>query len=278
MKKLIGIALVVALAVMLMPSAVFAWDPVEINGSWSGTGSFDQWIDAGGDAYTEFHTSGAVISGQFAGQYVENTSYPYMDCNTWSTYANARVTDGGIEYWTNRTDSYEGSYGPSGQSSYSLLTAYGGTGEMAMGSWTNYASQKDCLYSSTGQKLGVPVRTSGGHHFEANATDYFMMHNISAPDGDWAYVRALGSGTAALDCMNNEMGADNLRLGWGCGCYTDADFSATGAGQFDAYGIGNNFASNVAGSSSGPGSWASLSFGWSGGGSCTVPDYSTTVQ
>jgi len=40
MKKLIGIALVVALAVMLMPGAVFAWDPVSVEVNWGG-GAFD---------------------------------------------------------------------------------------------------------------------------------------------------------------------------------------------------------------------------------------------
>lgn len=278
MKKLLLGGLVLAFAVaMAIPSAVFAEDPVEVNMNWAGTsGAVGYEQTSGDDAYVNFSTVGSAYSGHFASQYVENTAYPYMGVNTFQSYLNASVTNGGITYWTDRTDSY-GSYGAAGQTSYSQLLASGGTGEMAMGSWTNFASQKDCLYSSTGTKLGVPVRTSGGHHFEADATNYFMVHDITAPDGDWAYVTASGSGIADLDCMSNELGASSLRLGWGCGCYTDADFYASGSGSFEAYGQGTNSVSSAYGTVTGAGAWQSNAMGWNGG-TCTVPDYSMTVD
>ena len=287
MRKLIGIALALAVVLTLgLSTAVLADDPTTVEVDWdNGAGGFASgWVgatvDAGDDATMAFETAGNGIRGSFRAEDTNNESTPftYMGVDSCLTYLNAEVSGGGfIEYQTDRTDSYEGSYGPSGQQSYSFLEALGASsyGSMAMGSSTNYASQKDCCFSSTGTKMGLPNKLNGHHYTVSGATAYTIDKYIQAGDGDWAEVLTQGIGLAELDCMNSEMSGGQVRLGRGCGCYTDADFHAVGDGNFLATAHGNNYAEIYATGANSYGSSASVGIisSWVGGG-CDISDYS----
>lgn len=250
MKKILAISLVLALAAMLVPSIVFADGPTEISTDWTGGGSVGGVVTSGNDSTASFFTGGDFISGSFRAKDSNDNPYTY-NVDTTQAFINAQVGDlgsddlpGVIQFQMNRTDSLASMYGDPGQSSFSQLVVYNGSGAMATGSWTNFANEKDPLYSSTGQILGIPWRTSGGHNFEANASYFDIVKQIDSSDADVAYVNAYGSGSAWLDCMCSEMGSEKwgtLRLGRGCGCYTDADFSATGVGTFDVGASANNW-------------------------------------
>jgi len=99
---------------------------------------------------------------------------------------------------------------------------------------------------------------------------------VEASDTDSAYVWALGNGQATLDCMNAEMSSSKVRLGRGCGCYTDANFNATGTGgHFEVSGTGTNGVSlDGLGISSGGGT---LQFIANWNNSFSIADYSVSA-
>lgn len=253
MKKIIGIALVLALIVTLGFSSIALADGDgidadidssddaglggEINVTWDGTGWVGGYVSSGDDAETWFYTEadGSHIKGSFTASKTVNTAYPYMGVDTYSCYLNAEVEADSwaeIEFWTDRTDSYV-SYGPAGQSSYNYLGVEDGSGAMAMGSWTNFACQKDCCY-----KKG---RTENGHHFEVDGAEYYIERYISSYNGGAGLMAYGENGSAWLDCMNSQTWGGSATLGRGCGCYTDADFHAEGDyGYFEAGGMGDN--------------------------------------
>jgi hypothetical protein len=232
-KKLFGIALVLAVVTTLVfGSVALADDPTDVHVDWDGSGVVFADVYAGNDADIHFLTVGNGIKGYFDSRDYNDNPYTY-NVDTTASYINAEVGGTGfIDFWSNRTDSHVGTYGPAGDASFNHLLVEDGWGAMAMANWTNYASLKDCCY-------GKP-RTVGSHHFEADAVYYEMGKQVDANDGDFAYVRAWGSGTAELDCMNSETWNGSMKLGRGCGCYTDADFNAVGSGTFDVYAEGNN--------------------------------------
>ena len=278
-----GIALIIALiAVMTMGGVVLADDPTTVTVDWGdgGTGYGTGWVGttvtAGDDAISTFQTSGNGVRGSFVATDQNDNPYFY-NVDTFSAGIDAEVQSGIIEFQTDRTDSEAGMYGSAGQQSYNFVGT-DGWGAMATNSWTNYASQKDCCY-------GHPW-TPGGDHFEvAGADTYDIVKYIRAGDGDWAQVHAWqltpgnGGGQAELDCMNSEMSGGQVKLGRGCGCYTDASFDAVGTGSFVAEAHGNNYAEVCATGWNSYGSSASVSIvaGWVNGG-CNIGDYSVTAN
>lgn len=275
MKKLIGIALVLALAVMLMPGAVFADDPATVTIDWgdgtvtapgSGwTGGYGTgWINVGvntGDASAGFTTGGDSIRGSYTATDSNNNPYSY-GVDNFSSYLNAGVANGYINTGCNRDSSYAGMYGNAGQSSYSFVQAYGGTASMAYRSTTNFAGMVDGSY-----KYQLP----GGHNIVADASSYFMNRSINDGRGNLASTNAAGSGTATLDCMSAEAsGRWTLQLGTGAGCYKDANFNATGTGVFTAHVEGNTSTTSAYGTTNVAQTHTMF---WSGG-SCSIPDTS----
>jgi len=81
MKKLIGIALVLALAVMLVPGAAFAADPTTLTVDWGpgttgpSSGYIGTTFTAGNDAVYSFYTDGTGIAGSFHA--VDSNDNPY---------------------------------------------------------------------------------------------------------------------------------------------------------------------------------------------------------
>jgi hypothetical protein len=105
-----------------------------------------------------------------------------------------------------------------------------------------------------------------------------MSRSIADSMGNTGLVYAAGNGSAILDCMSSEAsGNGSLKLGRGAGCYTDANFTATGAsGYFEAAGVGNDSVTfNGMGVSSGGGSLQVIA-NWLN--SFGIGDYSLTAH
>ena len=249
MKKLFGIALVLAvLTTLCFGSVALAYGPDNPDDvvivTWgggivdaggypvnSGAGWISGTVIAGYDATTTFSTAGDAILGQFRAT-DDNWDYYEYGVDTFDTDLDAFVGGAGyIEYQTDRTDSYAPMYGPPGQTSYNFLMVEDGYGAMAMRSWTNYASQRDYLWSQ--------VKTPGGYNFEVGASFYYLQRAVSASDGDYADLEAWGSGFAALEAISSRMGDDSLYFGRDWETY-DSYFTATGSGTFDLEGAGDN--------------------------------------
>lgn len=262
MKKIFGIALVLAVLTSLcFGSVALADDPDTIvNINWGpgtsgpGSGLIGTTVIAGDDATVSFQTDGSAIAGSF--NLVDdnmNTWYGGGNVDSVSSYMTAGVTNGYIWYQTTRTDT-EIYHNPlTGQVSYSFVGA-SGSGEMATGSNSYGAGLHDNTW-------GKP-RTSGGHNFEATGSSYQILRTMTAGDGDFTGVNAIGSGSAYMDCLWSGAyggGQSYLAKGWG---YTwDHDFNATGSGTFDLVAVGNNGATfnnvTMTGSTGG-------SFNWTG--------------
>jgi hypothetical protein len=118
----------------------------------------------------------------------------------------------------------------------------------------------------------------GGHNIVVNAVSYLIDRLIQDGRGNQGYVLATGNGIATLDCMSaGASGYGSLELGRGQGCYTDANFSATGiSGRFEATGVGNNGVTfNGMGVSSGGGSLSVIA-NWAN--SFSINDFSLTAN
>jgi len=159
-----------------------------------------------------------------------------MGVNTLLNKINADVGNGYIEFYTDRLDSYEGSYGNPGDWSYNLVVT-DGVGEMAMNSKTAYAEIRDYSYYD---------RTSNGYHLEANASNYTLIKQMGLgpnADDDWAGANLSGSGIGQMGCMDAATWMDssstysNCRLGSWNYSY-GMSVNAVGSGGFDleAYG------------------------------------------
>jgi len=266
-KRILGIALVVAiLASLLVGSTVLAAGPTEVVVTWDGSGGVVVDVDTG-DTLAGFSTWGSAISGSYTTIETPNTAYPYMGVDTLSAYLNASVTNGFIDAGSLRTDSYESAYGDPGQKSWSFVEVVVGTASMAYRTWTNYASLQDPSYT---------YQLSGGHNIVADASLYQIDRGVQASDGTQASTLIIGSGTAVLDNMVSSASATGVRLGWGGGCYTDANFSATGTGTFTLSATGDTSATTAMA----PGMAGANSFqiiaSWAG--SFSIADYSVTAN
>lgn len=234
MKKkfcLFGIALMVmALVMLLVPGTLFADEATEVNVNWDGAGLVGTIVNTG-DAETNFSTGGNHIEGHFKAIDANNNSYSY-GVDNFTTQLMANVTDGYIVSQTDRLTSKVSMYGDPGQYTFSFLDVDGGTGSMAIGTVSNYAAMKDCTYQN---------QLPGGHNMVVDANYYILERFVQASDGDFGEFWAIGNGQATLDSMSSDMYATGVLFGHGCGCYTDASFTATGAGgHVEITGSGGN--------------------------------------
>jgi len=265
-KRILGIALIVAmLASLLVGSTVLAADPTEVTTTWSGSGSVGVTVNTG-DTTAGVITEGSGISGSYTTKDSNDNPYGY-GVDTFTAYLNASVEDGYIDTGSERLTSKESMYGAPGQTSWSFVVVDDGTASMAYRTWTNYASLKDPSYG---------YQLSGGHNIIADADAYLINRGVQASDGTNASTLITGSGTAVLDNMVSEASATGVRLGWGGGCYTDANFSATGTGTFTLSATGDTSATTAMA----PGMVGASSFtivaNWAS--SFSIADYSVTAQ
>ena len=266
MKKKLLIALSVALLLVLsLGSAVFATDPTNVTVTWDGAGVVDGSVDTG-DALTYFHSEGSNHIGTF--QATDSNDNPY-NYNVDTCSFSLDTVIGGIgwaDLEVNRTDSKSSMYGVAGQQSYTYVGVSNGLATLQNRSWTNYASMKDSNYGWN----------ANDHITVIGATAYTLQRFMDSGNVNFAEFWASGTGDADLDCMSSEAGAGQVRLGWGCGCYTNADFTASGAGTAKLTGVGNNSATTAMT----PGMVGATSFqiiaNWVG--SFSIADYSTTAN
>lgn len=229
--RMVGIALVLALMASLCFGGVaLADDPDEVNVTWTGSGVVGVNVDTG-DAFAGFTTDGDYITGSYTATDSNNNPYSY-GVDSFSAYLNAYVENGYIGTGCYRTDSYAPMYGSDGQRSNSFVYVRDGNASMAYRTTTNFAQMVDGSYG---------FQLPGGHNIVADADYYEIQRDISNGGGESGSLDAWGSGTATLDCMvSGASGVWPLTLGRGGGCYTDANYTATGSGHFDVTGIGNN--------------------------------------
>ncbi len=258
MKKRILIGLLVAaIAVMSFSAMCFASPPPSVvTVTWDGGGTVGGTVDTGATVST-FTVSAGAANGSFTATDSNDNPYGYgVDTN--SAYINGTISNGYMQFQTDRVSSYVPMYGVAGQSIFNFVGS-SGTGAMATGSSTNYAAMGNGTY-------GKP-HTTGGFNFEANAGSgtYQVLQTISAIEALAQFV-ANGSGTVKINSMTTEAaGTANVNLGWGGGCYTNATMLATGAGDFTATAIGKNSVTTPIAGASG----AMVAGGWNGIGNGT---------
>jgi len=233
MRKFLGIffALALVVALILVPSTVLADDPTQVDMNWDGSGFVGTTVNTG-DATTNFATAGNYINGSFTATDSNNNPYNY-GVDSFSAYLNANVGNGGyIEMTTDRFTSKESMYGPAGQQSGAFVGTSDGSAAMAVRTTTNYAAMKDPTYT---------YQLPGGHNIVVDGSYYEINRWVSDGQGNSGSILSNGAGSAILDCMCTEAsGNGGVRFGWGCGCYTDANYQATGAGYFNVTGVGND--------------------------------------
>ncbi len=255
MKKKIGIALVLALALVLSLGTVVSADPpfepTSVDIDWVGGGWVGARVIGGDDAITTFSTDGSHIEGTFTADYTAG-GYAYMEVNTLTSRLDASVNGGGyIEYQTERTDSYGGwgAWEPAGQESYSFVGTDDGNASMGTGSRSSLDGLVDDNYPLLGT-LAVD-----------NATNYNIIRYLSVGNiltGDFfTGVQAHGSGSAVLQCRRSRA-LNYAELG--VASYANAaTFNAVGGGTFDLYARGDNGATinsiTMTGSTSGSFNW-----------------------
>ena len=159
-------------------------------------------------------------------------------------------------------------YGAAGQESFSGVMVVDGTADMAYRSTTNFAGMVDATYTH---------QLPGGHNIVADADFYSIMRYIDDGRGNYGEFAADGTGQATLDLMSAEAsGVWNLAFGRGAGCYTDANYNATGAGHVEVTGTGDDSVTfNGMGITAGGGT---LQFIADWVGSISVADFSLTAH
>jgi len=266
-KRLIGIAMTLTVLVSLAFSGVaFADDPTTVDVDWVGAGAVGGNVNTG-DATADFYSGGNGNVGVFRATDSNDNPYGYgIDSNSFSL--DTAITNGGMAWLNvNRLTSKESMYGPAGQQSYTYVYTTDGDATLQNRSGTNFASMRDSNYGWN----------ANDHITVANATNYTLTRFMNSGNGDFARLDAFGDGSADLDCMSSEADGGKVRLGWGCGCYTNADFTATGSGTFQLQAMGDTSATTaMAPGMTGANSFTFLA-NWVNN-TFTVPDYSTTAQ
>lgn len=235
MKKIFLAMLIALIAILCFAVPALAAGPSTVTVNWDGSGSVNGNVDTG-DTTTNFSVDANYAYGQFTATDSNNNPYSYgVDTN--SAYVYGYFNGGGeMSFETVRNTSYTPMYGSAGQD----VSAYVGSsdsGSMATGSWTNYAEMTNATYGKT---------LVNSHNFTASASgesgSYTISETISSENAIAGFV-AGGSGTssAQIDCMTTgAYGSDAVNLGWGGGCYTNADATFTGAGTFMVGAYGSN--------------------------------------
>jgi hypothetical protein len=267
MLKRISIALLVAVVLTLgISAAALADDPTETHLTWTGGGTITGNVDCG-DSNAGFTMTAATFSGSWDAIDSNNNPYGYGVDSFSSTFLGT-VNNGTLSTGMARVNSYSGMYGNGGQLS-GLNVGTDGTASAAFRSTTNYAELVDCTYG---------YQLAGGHDVDVTGADSYMIDRyILDGRGNQGEFYAIGAGDATLDCMSAEAsGGWDLKLGRGAGCYTDASYTATGAGYVDVTGTGNNSVTfNGMGVTQGGGT-LDLIANWLG--SISISDFSLTAN
>lgn len=248
MKKRILISFILAVVtIFALASTTLAAGPTTVVVDWTGTGTVDGNVNTG-DTNSQFQANGTTDV-HFTATDQNDNPYGYnVDTNT--AYITGTINGGGdIYFQTERLTSKTSMYGPAGQIVNAFVGSTG-TGAIATGSGTNFAAMTNGTY-------GKP-HTDGGYNFEANGASYQIYQTILAQNSI-AWFESLGSGSSLINDMTTQAsGASNTDLGWGAGCYTNANAVFTGSGSFEVYAAGPNSITTPISGASGtmvPGGW-----------------------
>jgi len=266
-KLMLALAIVMALMLTVGMGVALADDPTTVDVDWNGAGGISGLVTAGDDTIANFYSWGNTGNiGQF--NFVDSNDNPYnYGVDSCVSSFSTSIFGGGSAYLSvDRTDA-KTSYGNPGQISYTYVGITDGAATLQNRSSTNYASMKDCNYG-----------WNSSNHITVTGASYYELER--SMDGGWgnsAFLTAIGDGSATLDCMNAEASAGQVRLGLGCGCFTNADFSANGTSGIFGVGGTANTGANFAGMGL---TYGSGDYGftapWSN--SFSVADYSVTVN
>lgn len=259
MNKRIVLAITMLVLVLTSSLVMTASAATDITLTWAGNLGF---LYANDDADVGASSAGGV-TGLLHLNDLEDNPYSY-GVDTIRSDIYATILGGGeVDFSFDRTDS--GPYGPADQSTYSYLGT-DGTGQLIFRTRTNYADLDSSNYGF-----------QANDQFQADAMggSYAAYHEVT--NGDlFASFLAQGDGTVDIDHMTDDTWDQEIKFGWGCGCYTNADVTITGAGLYEREA---NFLTslNVAsgGSASGAGSWVET---WTFGSGFSMGDTSFTVK
>lgn len=253
MKKLVISMLVAILAITFIAVPALAADPTTTTVSWNGGGLITGIVNTV-DTTTTFGINAIGASGSFTATDSNDNPYSYgVDSNT--AYIQSSVTNGSTYFQTVRAESTP-MYGAGGQTVYAFVGS-NGTGTMATGSSTNYAAMVNGTYNQ-------PLL--GGANFTATGTNFQIIQSIISGSGDAAQFNSVGNGSAVINCMTTQAGATAADLGWGAGCYTNANATFTGAGQFTVTAVGTSGITTPIADASG----AMVAGGWTANGASTL--------
>jgi hypothetical protein len=261
MKKLIGIVVVLALAVMLVPSAVFAADPCDVVIQWAGAGgSTTGTVTAGSTlATTNFQVIGNNINGTFEALYKVNDPGVQGTGNSYLCKMNTSLTDGAISLNTLRGAlgyTNGGDPEPGGFSSYSFVgagtwnqtgtqfTTGTGTVSMKMQNYTGAAMQQHTGWDTSLVDNNYAAN-QGWPTFSATGTSAFsMIQSLVAADGDFAAGSAAGNGSATWDCIGSTAGRTAAMCGGPLSGYNFPEFQdfhgTSGSGLLTLQGSGHS--------------------------------------
>lgn len=242
------------MAAAIAPAARAATD---FTMNWSGFGTIDSTFTSGDDATARMQVWGNT-AGTFGAQDTGIAPYSYGVDDS-SAYMRGDITaNGELAFTYDRTDSYESMYGAAGQHSYSFVGSSGtgsldfraGSNYAAFGSG-NYAWQSDAQFTAAG--------------------DFNILHTLTTPNLNGGVVQVVGSGSATINHMSDDAGANSFNFGAGAGCYTNADISTSGIGTAWVSGHGDSLLHANDGSWNMPG--GTYTSTWSYGNGLSVTNY-----
>jgi hypothetical protein len=277
MKRLILALFIAILTIIAMSVPAFADEPetpTTVAVEWDGSGEVTGTVDAGGDTTYDFEISAAITNGNFSMTDYNNNPYNY-NVDSVNAGFNAYVSGGYAEYVVNHTDQYEPMYGSAGQQTFSRIGANAdGYASMAMWTNSNYASMQEANYGHTW--------TAQGDTFSASSpTGFLIQHQVTDSQGEYANFEVIGAGTASVDCMSSDIGANSLTFGQGAGCYTDASYDGDGTIQATFTNVGSNSVTQFGNTVTGDGTLGSVSMVTTItciDGTASVPNFAATVN
>jgi len=204
--------------------------PTTVDIDWNTAGVIDIVVDSDDDFDSDFHMFSA---GQVTGKYLlndaEDNPYGY-GVDTVTAQVEAQVIGGGYMTFENiRTDSLVSMYGTAGEHSYTEIQT-DDTAQLQFRTGGNYANLQSCNW--------------GFHpsdHFMATG-NFNVYHSLADDTGEGAWLKSIGSGTTDIDLMSESTWGPtgSFTFGEGCGCFTNADITATGAGYFELGAVAEN--------------------------------------
>jgi hypothetical protein len=201
---------------------------VEVN--WNQAGYIDVDVTSEDDFHSYFEGfSTGIGSGKYKLTDSENNPYGY-GVDTVAAQLEADVSGGGYLIFDNtRTDSKVSMYGPAGENSQSIIET-SDTAMMQFRTRGAFAELKSCNYGF-----------HASNHFQASGV-FSIYHHLYDDTGEGAWVNNIGDGTSNIDLMSESTSGKtgSFKFGKGCGCYTNADITATGSGVFEVGAVAEN--------------------------------------